>query len=49
MIEIKGIKIKFPKWKWWHYFIIIITIICLLKGDMQMLRELIAILPFPFN
>ena len=44
MIEINQIKInpKLPKWTWWQYLIIFISLVLLLKGENKLLLDLVA-------
>lgn len=49
MIKIQKLEIKLPKWKWWQYLIIIVTVICILTGDIDTLKELYPLILSPFK
>lgn len=44
MIRIKEIMIKFPKWSWWQYLLILTTIVCLFNEDLQSLKALFQLI-----
>jgi len=43
MIKIEKIKIEFPKWKWWQFTILVVTIVLALKVDPNKAFELLKL------
>jgi len=43
-IEVKQIKIKLPKWKWWQWLLFLTGSVLIIKGDYQTLFSWIKLI-----